>query len=166
MRHGGWTCPLVLFRCGAASSNVPVPAIARPGHGIGYRMDRKTHMNRTGLSLGTSLLALAAAFGAAGCAAVISKDGIEQRAAQATGAPVGTFTISDQTEGDAGRIDFTVTTKAGAVYRCYLYSATGFQRAMSFGQTPHSDAICTAMKGGAAPAKPSCDALSKAAGKC
>jgi len=113
-----------------------------------------------------SLLLLASATITVGCAAVITKDGIEQRAAQATGLPVGSFTITDQVEGDAGRIDFTVSTQRGPAYRCYMYSATGFQRAMSFGQTPHSDAICTAMKGAAAPAKPTCDALSKAAGRC
>lgn len=113
-----------------------------------------------------SLLCIAIATTTVGCAAVVTKDGIEQRAAQATGLPVGTFAITDQIEGDAGRIDFTVAAKSGATYRCYMYSATAFQRAMSFGQTPHSDAICTAMKGTAAPAKAPCDALSKAAGKC
>lgn len=123
-------------------------------------------MNRSFISLSSSFLAVAVAFGAAGCAAVITQEGIEQRVAQATGSPVGSFTISDKTEGDAGRIDFTVTTKAGASYRCYLYSATGFQRAMTFGQTPHSDAICTRMPGGPAAGRSTCDALSKAAGKC
>ncbi len=123
-------------------------------------------MNRTRLSVGARLAALIAAAGAVGCAAVITKDGIEQRAAQATGVPVGSFSITDQTAGDAGRIDFTVKTNAGATYRCYLYSATGFQRAMTLGQTPHSDALCTRMGGGAAPGRSTCDALSKAAGKC
>lgn len=112
------------------------------------------------------LLCLAIAAVSVGCAAVVTKDGIEQRAAQATGLPVGSFTITDQVEGDAGRIDFSVASKSGPTYRCYTYSATAFQRAMTFGQTPHSDAICTAMKGGASSAKAPCDALSKAAGKC
>lgn len=114
----------------------------------------------------TALSCLAFAAISVGCAAVITPGGIEQRASQATGLPLGSFTVADRVEGDAGRIDFTVNGKSGATYRCYMYSATTFQRAMSFGQTPHSDAICTAMKGGAAPAKPVCDALSKAAGKC
>ena len=114
----------------------------------------------------TALLCVAFATLSAGCTAVVTQDGIEQRAAHATSQPVGTFTITDKVEGDAGRIDFTVLARSGATYRCYMYSATAFQRAMSFGQTPHSDAICTAMKGGAAPAKPLCDALGKAAGKC
>ena len=113
-----------------------------------------------------SLLCLAFATISVGCAAVVTKDGIEQRASLATGLPGGSFAITDQVEGDAGRIDFTVAAKSGSIYRCYMYSATAFQRAMTFGQTPHSDAICTAMKGGAAPAKAPCDALSKAAGKC
>lgn len=113
-----------------------------------------------------SLLLLASATITIGCAAVVTPDGIAQRASQATGLPVGSFTITDQVEGGAGRIDFTVATTSGPTYRCYMYSATGFQRAMSFGQTPHSDAICTAMKGSATPAKSPCDALSKAAGRC
>lgn len=123
-------------------------------------------MNRVGASLGAGFLVLTAAVASVGCAAVITNEGIEQRAAQATGVPVGSFSITDQTAGDAGRIDFTMTTKTGVAYRCYLYSATGFQRAMSFGQTPHSDAICTKMNGNGTPGRSTCDALSKAAGKC
>lgn len=111
----------------------------------------------------SSLLALLAL---SGCAAVVNQDGIQQRAAMATGAPVGSFTITDQVEGTGGRIDFTVNTQAGARYRCYMYSATAFQRAMSFGQTPHSDAICTRMGGDGRPAAGTCNALTKAAGKC
>lgn len=130
------------------------------------RKDSAVPMNRNRMSVGTLLLLLAAATGGVGCAAVITKDGIEQRAAQATGVPVGSFNITDQTAGDAGRIDFTMKTQAGATYRCYLYSATGFQRAMTLGQTPHSDAICTKMGGAATPSRSTCDALSKAAGKC
>ena len=38
--------------------------------------------------------------------------------------------------------------KNGGSYRCYLYGATAFQKAMSFGQTPHSDAVCNAVVGG------------------
>ena len=98
------------------------------------------------------------------------------------GRPVGQFTISDRSEETGGRINYTASTRDGAVYRCYLYGATGFQQAMSFGQTPHSDAICTAMVGGAgnrrntsptatpgagnrAPGTP-CNALLRAAGRC
>ena len=103
--------------------------------------------------------------GMAGCAATINQDGIEQRTATAIGRPAGSFTISNQTEGTAGRIDYSVKTKEGASYQCYMYSATTFQRVMSFGQTPHSDAVCSAMSGAvAAPA--ACNALNKAAGKC
>ena len=105
-----------------------------------------------------------------GCAAVVDKDGIEQRAAMATGMPVGSFTITDQVEGTGGRIDFNVQTQAGARWRCYLYSATAFQRAMSLGQTPHSDAICSRTNGDgrstSTPSANNCNALTKAAGKC
>lgn len=108
-----------------------------------------------------------------GCAATIDQGGIDQRTSLAIGREVGTFTISDRSEESGGRINYTVKARDGAVFKCYLYSATGFQRAMTFGQTPHSDAICTPFgKSGAAaaPAAPNaggqCNALLKAAGRC
>jgi hypothetical protein len=117
-----------------------------------------------------------------GCASTLDQQGLEQRTAQAIGRTVGQFTILDSTEEAGGRINYTVKTRDGAAYRCYIYGATGFQRAMSFGQTPHSDAICTAMvgstsqrdtpKGGAAPSPrgrspgQECNALLRAAGRC
>ncbi|MDZ4188940.1 MAG: hypothetical protein U1D25_12640 [Hydrogenophaga sp.] len=116
-----------------------------------------------------------------GCAATIDQSGLEQRTGQAIGRSVGQFTIGDRTEETGGRINYTVKTRDGAHYRCYLYGATGFQKAMSFGQIPHSDAICTAMvgtqvRGGQqAPAATgqsgsnaggSCNALLRAAGRC
>lgn len=110
--------------------------------------------------------------GLTGCAATISQDGLEQRTSAAIGRNVGTFTITKTGEEVGGRINYTAKTKDGASYQCYMYSATGFQKAMSFGQTPNSDAICTQMgrSGPAAGAesKPSanCNALLKAAGRC
>ena len=135
----------------------------------------------------TSAIALALL---TGCAATIDQSGIEQRTAQAIGRSAGQFSITDRSEETGGRINYTVTTRDGATYRCYLYGATGFQRAMSFGQTPHSDAICTAMVGSgqgpagtAAPQAPAagmaapgaganrsgakeCNALLRTAGRC
>lgn len=118
----------------------------------------------------------------AGCAATITQDGLEQRTAQAIGRSVGQFTITDRSEETGGRINYTVNTRDGAAYRCYLYGATGFQKAMSFGQIPHSDAICQAMAGGPGrsghqgPATSGqaarsggdadCNALLRAAGRC
>lgn len=120
-----------------------------------------------------------------GCAATIDQGGVEQRTAQAIGRTTDQFTITDRSEETGGRINYSVQTKDGAAYRCYMYSATGFQRAMSFGQTPHSDAICTAMvtsQGKGSPARPAtpsttgsqrggapgaeCNALLRAAGRC
>ena len=83
----------------------------------------------------------------------------------AIGRPAGSFSISNQTEGSADRIDYSVKTKDGKTFTCYMYSATGFQRGMSFGQTPHSDAVCIAQAGAIAVAVP-CNALDKAAGRC
>lgn len=104
-----------------------------------------------------------------GCATTIDDAGIEQRTSNAVGRPVGSFTIADRSEESGGRINYTVKTRDGATYRCYLYSPTTFVKVMSFGQTPNSDAICSAMgrvgAAGAAPA-PTCNALLKAAGKC
>jgi hypothetical protein len=117
----------------------------------------------------------------AGCAATINQDGLEQRTAQAIGRTVGQFAITDRSEEAGGRINYSVNTRDGAAYRCYLYGATGLQKAMSFGQTPHSDAICAAMAGGKkgsgnqGPAAPGqsgrstgsdCNALLRAAGRC
>lgn len=106
----------------------------------------------------------------AGCAATIDQGGIEQRTSLAIGRDVGSFNISDRYEETGGRINYTVRTKDGATYKCYLYSATSFQRAMTFGQTPHSDAICTPFgKSGSTPAASNpgtCNALLKAAGRC
>jgi len=116
----------------------------------------------------------------AGCASTLDQEGLEQRTAQAIGRPVGQFSITDRKEETGGRVNYTAHTRDGASYRCYLYGATGFQKAMSFGQTPHSDAVCTAMSVGktsggspaTAPAArgrsagPECNALLKAAGRC
>ncbi len=117
-----------------------------------------------------------------GCASTLDQGGLEQRTAQAIGRPVGQFSISERTEESGGRVNYTAHTRDGVVYRCYLYGATGFQQAMSFGQTPHSDAICTAMASGqgtrrnqqpagAPPANgggtgKQCNALLRAAGRC
>lgn len=116
-----------------------------------------------------------------GCAATIDQGGLEQRTAQAIGRSVGQFTITDRTEETGGRINYTVRTSDGMIYGCYLYGVTGFQKAMSFGQTPVSDAICTATTGGKSTGKNqlpaasgqrgsstggTCNALLKAAGRC
>jgi hypothetical protein len=118
-----------------------------------------------------------------GCASTLDQSGLEQRTGQAIGRTAGQFTITDRQEETGGRVNYTVNTRDGATYRCYVYGATGFQKAMSFGQTPHSDAICTAMVGGsnsnsgnpapAAAAEPrgrsagkECNALLRTAGRC
>lgn len=61
-----------------------------------------------------------------------------------------------------------MTLRYGAAYLGYLYGATGFQRAMSFGQTPHSGAICTAVVGGqrGRSTGEECNALQRAAKRC
>lgn len=103
------------------------------------------------------------------CATTIDQGGIDQRTSLAIGREVGSFTISDRSEESGGRINYTVKTKDGAVYKCYLYSPTGFQRAMTLGMTPNSDALCTRFGTSGAPAPaPSgtCNALLKAAGRC
>lgn len=117
----------------------------------------------------------------AGCSSTINQEYLEERTAQAVGRSVGQFTIVDRTEETGGRINYTVYVKNGGSFRCYLYGATGFQKAMSFGQTPHSDAVCSAVAGGqgrsgkkAPQTSPDrsnsggaeCSALTRAAGRC
>lgn len=117
-----------------------------------------------------------------GCASTLDQSGLEQRTAQAIGRAAGQFTITDRQEETGGRVNYTVNTLDGVNYRCYVYGATGFQKAMTFGQTPHSDAICTAMvaspgnSGKPAPAAAAeqrgrsagkeCNALLRTAGRC
>ncbi|WP_372824261.1 hypothetical protein [Polaromonas sp.] len=129
----------------------------------------------------TSIALATAAVVLAGCAATTTQETLEQRTAQAIGRSVGQFTISDRSEETGGRINFMVNTRDGAIYSCYMVGATGFQKAMTFGQTPHSDAICAARVGGnarggspgaTAPGQPgsrageACNALLRAAGRC
>lgn len=78
-----------------------------------------------------------------GCAATIDTQSLEQLTAQALGRSVGQFDITERTEETGGRIHYTVTTRDGVAYGCHLYGVTGFQKAMSFGQIPNSDALCT-----------------------
>ncbi len=132
------------------------------------------HITAPGLRAASGLAVCLALL--SGCAATIDQSGLQQRTAQAIGRSAEQFTISDRSEEAGGRINYSVHTKDGAAYRCYLYSATGFQRAMSFGQTPHSDAICTAIvssqgnKSTPAPVRPAaggeCNALLRAAARC
>lgn len=102
------------------------------------------------------------------CAATIGQEGLDQRTSLAIGREVGSLTITNKTEETGGRIHYTARAGNGTTYHYYSYSATAFQQTMSFGQTPHSDAVCTQMGGKTAPALPaaSCNALSRAAGRC
>ncbi|WP_234266413.1 hypothetical protein [Hydrogenophaga sp. NFH-34] len=125
-------------------------------------------MNHTTPNFRTPM-ALAVVLALTACAATIDDGGLEQRTSMAIGREVGTFTLSDRSEESGGRINYVARTKDGAVYKCYLYSPSGFQRAMTFGMTPNSDALCTRFgTSGAAAPVPSgtCNALLKAAGRC
>lgn len=130
-------------------------------------------MNINKLNPGARQSAIALfALGLSACAATVSQDGLEQRTSAAIKRDVGAFTITKTGEETGGRINYTAKTRDGVTYQCYMYSATGFQKAMSFGQTPHSDAVCTQTgRGGpaaGADSKPAanCSALLKAAGRC
>jgi hypothetical protein len=108
-----------------------------------------------------------------GCAATIDQRGLEQRTSQAIGRSTGQFTITERSEEAGGHINYTVKTKDGGTYRCYMYSTTGLMNAMSFGQMTHSGAICTAMDGTPPSSKQhrnnaggTCNALLQAAGRC
>jgi hypothetical protein len=103
-----------------------------------------------------------------GCAATIDQRGLEQRTAQAIDQPTGQFSITSRSEETGGRINYNVKTKDGGTYRCYMYSATGLQKVMSFGQIPHSDAICRPAASGERSNNSggNCNALLHAAGEC
>jgi hypothetical protein len=130
---------------------------------------------RSTLSLAASLAFLA------GCSSTINQEDLEERTAQAIGRTVGQFTIADRTEETGGRVNYTAYLRSGGSYRCYLYGATGLQKAMSFGQTPHSEAICKVVSSGQsrsntmAPSSAGdrgrsgggeCSSLARAAGRC
>ena len=98
--------------------------------------------------------------------------GFEQLTSAAIGREVGSFTIAKTGKETGGRIDYPAKTKDHLNYQCYMYSDTGFQKAISLGQTLNSDAICTQMvratTPSAADSKPAsnCNTLLKAAGRC
>lgn len=126
-------------------------------------MNKKLKKTSKGLVFSLSIVFLQ------GCASTIGQDGLEKRTSLAIGRGIGTFTIQNKTEETGGRINYSVKTADGATYQCYMYSATGFQKAMSFGQIPDSDAMCTLTSGKAPPtlnSPGSCNALMKSAGKC
>jgi hypothetical protein len=142
----------------------------------------KAPRNAQGFATSSVLSIIAASVCLGGCASTIDQAGLEQRTAQSIGRAPGQFAVTDRQEETGGRINYTVRTQDGAQYTCYLYGVTGFQKAMTFGQTPHSDAICAAMvasqasRGNAqagggtdshsrAVAK-DCNALLRAAGRC
>jgi hypothetical protein len=52
-----------------------------------------------------------------GCASTLDQEGLEQRTAQAVGRSVGQFFITDRKEETGGRINYTVNTRDGMVYR-------------------------------------------------
>lgn len=104
-----------------------------------------------------------------GCASTIGQEGLEKRTSLVIGREIGKFTIQNKSEETGGRINYSVKTNDGAAYQCFMYSATGFQKAMSFGQTPDSDAVCTLISGKAPSSFNSpgtCNTLMKSAGKC
>jgi hypothetical protein len=149
--------------CSARSARLLLPSRAKPVSGKQKAFSTMNPFTARSTTLCGALAA--AALNLAGCAATIDPGGVEQRTASAIGRPAGSFTITNQIEGTGGRLDYNVTTKDGAGFKCYLYSATAFQRVMSFGQTPHSDAVCSAM-GAGTPAPAACNALNRAAGRC
>lgn len=151
--------------CGGFSWRHPLPILRSPIHQKVIRM-----FIRNSKLLTRYAMALLAG-GLTGCAATISQEGLEQRTSAAIGRSVGTFTITKTGEEAGGRINYTARTRDGLTYQCYMYSATGFQKAMSFGQTPNSDAICSQMGRAAVPSasdgKPAaCNPLLKAANRC
>jgi hypothetical protein len=100
---------------------------------------------------------------AVGCASVaVTDDAIVKNTSMAIGLEKNAFTITDR-ENDGLKTTYKVKTNAGKNYSCYV---TG---TVSVVGRVVSDAICTEMGAAAKPSAESdksCNALSKAAGKC
>ena len=103
----------------------------------------------------------------AGCASVaVSSDAIEQKTATSLGLEKGAFTISDRV--DSGiKTDYSVKTNSGKKYSCYVTGTISYMGRMV------SDPICNEIgkqakpgAGSSGSSDASCNALSKAAGKC
>ncbi len=131
------------------------------------------------------LLPLLLATATVGCAAVsgdkavtaAAADKAQQKIAFAIGREVGSFTITNQREGEAPggsvKTEYAIETSEGAKYNCYIYEPSGFGKVMSWGMSSGSDAVCSALEAGtglsdAAAQKNgmACNSLLKAAGKC
>lgn len=88
-----------------------------------------------------------------------------QRTSLALGLAADQFTISGRS-GSGVRTDYSVATRAGRQYACYVTSTSTFTGSVV------SDALCTELQSGAssgqsaAPARSDCNALLRAAGKC
>jgi len=87
----------------------------------------------------------------------VSEEIIASRTEMAIGEDSENFVISDISK-EGTRSDWKVKVNSGETYRCYL------EAAQDFGAKSISDAICSGP--GAKSDKGTCDALSKAAGRC
>jgi hypothetical protein len=87
----------------------------------------------------------------------VSEEIIASRTEMAVGEDAENFVISDISK-EGTRTDWKVKMNSGETYRCYL------EAAQDFGAKSISDAICAGA--GAKSDKGTCDALSKAAGRC
>jgi hypothetical protein len=87
----------------------------------------------------------------------VSEEIIASRTEMAIGEDAENFVMSDISK-EGTRTDWKVKMNSGATYRCYL------EAAQDFGAKSISDAICSGA--GAKSDKGTCDALSKAAGRC
>ena len=87
----------------------------------------------------------------------VSEEIIASRTEMAIGVDAENFVISDVSKAGT-RTDWKVKANSGETYRCYL------EAAQDFGSKSISDAICSG--GGAKSNNGTCDALSKAAGRC
>lgn len=96
---------------------------------------------------------------------VVTEEILVQRTSLALGLAADQFTISDRS-GSGVRTDYSVATKAGRQYACYVTSARTFTGSVV------SDALCTELQSGAtsgqsaAPTRSDCNALLRGAGKC
>ena len=93
----------------------------------------------------------------------------------AIGRETDAFNITSQqgseAPGGSNRTDYSILTNDGVKYSCYILEPSGFGKFMSWGMATGSEAVCSSISSGgststASQAKPNCNSLLHAAGKC
>jgi hypothetical protein len=138
--------------------------------------------------LSKKIIFIAVAIAISGCATIKSNSGTAdakptaeadmnqaaKKLAFAIGREVGDFAITAQQQGEApggyNRTDYSLKTKDGVSYKCYILEPSGFGKVMTWGMASGTDAVCNEISGRAnsssKPLQNNCNDLLRAAKKC